>query len=92
MGLNSDAMPAGEPRRRIQRAAVFEQRDELAQTFVELPDQEAIEAHAVLEQPEEGGAVHHGQTRVAQRHHIVAPGFVLEHGALAEPGTRRSDR
>jgi hypothetical protein len=39
---------ARQPRGRVQRAAIFEQRDELAQTFVELPDQEAVEAYACL--------------------------------------------
>ena len=49
-------------------------------------DQETVERHAVLEQPDEGLAVHHGQSRVAQRHHVVARGFVLQHAPLAEPG------
>ncbi len=77
---------AGEPRRRIQRAAVFEQGDELAEAFVELSDQEPVEADAVFEQPHEGRAVHDGEAGVAQRHHVVAAGLILEHGALPEPG------
>src|SRR4051794_25277486 len=65
---------------------MFEQPDELAETLVELPDQKAIEAYAVLEQPDEGSAIHHGKSRIAQRYHVVAPRLVLEHGPLAEPG------
>jgi len=57
----------------------------LPEAFIELPDQEAIEPHAVLEQPEEGASIHHRQARIAQRHDIVAPGLVLEHGSLAKP-------
>ena len=78
---------ASEARGCIQRAAIFKQAYKLAEAFVELPDQETIEPHAVLEQPEEGAAVHHRQTGVAQGHHIVSPGLVLEHGALAKPRT-----
>jgi hypothetical protein len=71
--------------RRIQPAAILKQGDELAKAFVELPHQEAVEADAVLEQPEEGAAVHRRQASVAQGHHVVAAGLVLEHGTLAEP-------
>src|SRR5882757_2858333 len=74
-----------QPCRRIQRAAVLEQPDELAETLVELPYQETVEPHAVLEQPEERAAVHHRQTRIAQRHHVVAAGLLLQHRAFAEP-------
>jgi hypothetical protein len=38
-----------------------------------------------LEQSKEGAPVHHREPGVAQGHHVVAPGLVLEHGALAEP-------
>ena len=51
-GIEQRSDTAREARRSIQRAAIFKQRDELPKTFVELPDQETIEAHAVLEQPE----------------------------------------
>jgi hypothetical protein len=84
-GIEQRGDRAGETGGGIQRPAIFQQRDELAETFVELAHQETVESHAVFKQPEEGAAVHHRQTCVAQRHHVVAPGLVLEHGAFAEP-------
>ena len=54
--------------------------------LVELPHQAAVEGDAVFEQPVEGGAVHHGEPRIAQGHDVIAPVFVLQHAALAEPG------
>src|SRR4051812_11486935 len=52
-GIEQGGDRTRQTRGRIQRAAVFEQPNELAKPLVELPDQEAIEANAVLEQPDE---------------------------------------
>src|SRR5207249_1531263 len=73
----------------IERAAMFQRADELAEPLVELPYQKAVERDAVLEQPEEGGAVHQRQPGVAQRDHIVTARLALQHRALAEPGACR---
>src|SRR5207244_2912699 len=72
----------------IERAAVFQRPDELADPLVELPDQKAVERDAVLEQPEEGATVHQRQPCIAQRHHIVTARLALEHRPLPEPGPR----
>src|SRR3954452_8078440 len=80
---------ASEPRGGIQRAVDFEHANELAEPFVELAHQEAVEADAVLEQPHEGAAFHQRDAAVAQRDHVIAARLVLEHAALAEPGPRR---
>src|SRR5436190_12262265 len=40
-GIEQRGDRACQPRGRIERAAIFQQRDELAETLVELPDQEA---------------------------------------------------
>ena len=49
------------------------------------PTRKRLNPDAVLEQPQERAAVHHRDPGIAQRHHVVAPGLVLQHGALAEP-------
>lgn len=54
-----------------------------------MPNQKAIERHAVFEKPEESGTVHQGEPRITQCHQVVAPRLVLQHGALAEPGAGR---
>ena len=68
---------ARQPPGRIQRPAVFDEPDELAEPLVELRDQEAVEGDAVLVEPEEGGTIHLRQPRVAQRHHVVATRLIL---------------
>src|SRR3954469_11647317 len=78
---------AGNTRCRVQRSAIVDQRGKLPEAFVELANQEAIETYTTLEQPDEGGTVHHCHTRVAQCHHVVTSRLVLEHRTFAEPCT-----
>src|SRR5690606_30355769 len=66
-------------------AVMLDGRDELPHPLVELAHQEAVEARAVLEQPHEGGARHHREPRVADRHDIVLARLVLDDRTLAEP-------
>ena len=58
MGLNSEAI---ERATRAVASKGIQGSDELAEPFVELSDQKAVEAHAVLEKPKEGAAVHQRQ-------------------------------
>src|ERR1700760_3479745 len=77
-----------EPRGNIQRAAIFDEADELTQPLVKLNDKKAVEGDAVLVKPEEGALIHQRDAGIAQRHHVVAPRLFLEHGTLAKPRTR----
>ena len=65
-GLNSQAMLRATRAVRIERAVVFDQRDELAEPLVELAHEETVKGDAVLEQPEKCRAVHQGM-RVSRK-------------------------
>ena len=64
---------ARQPRGRVQGSSMFDEADELAEPFVELTDQKAVEADAVLEQPEERGASWRCESRGAPPDHSAAP-------------------
>ena len=72
----------------VGHAVNFARGDELAQTFIKLFHDEAIEANRVVQQPVEGVDVQPGHHAVAQRLDVVTVDFALEGRALAKPAAR----
>ena len=67
-------------------------RDELAQAFVELAHDKAVEADGVVQQPMEGVDGHTCHHAAAQGHDVVAVGLALDGRALTKPTTGRHTR